>query len=117
MLIQEKNLPDFVESPINNGLLQAKDRVAVTISRDFEDMGFFNVIVTPPAGYSWTFIPCVEPSRAFVCSLWNTSYKKRLATEKILLIILIDMIFRQKRCRLEYFMHFLHMETLTRKCL
>lgn len=83
MLILEKNLLDFVESPITNSLLQAKDRVSVTISRDFEDMGFFNVIVTPPAGYSWTFVPCVEPSRAFVCGLWNTSYKKRLVTEKI----------------------------------
>ena len=78
LIIREELLIDFMQDLSRDGSLQSSARATVTISRDFEKWGFYNVIVTPPMGLSWTYEPPILCSDAFVQSLHKKPYKHKL---------------------------------------
>ena len=77
-VIKEKLLIDFMQELSCDDSLQSPDKATVIISRDFEKWGFYNVIVTPPMGLSWTYEPPILCSNAFVQSLHKKPYKHKL---------------------------------------
>lgn len=58
-----------MQNPAKDKGLHSPDGATATISRDFEHMGFCNVVITPPQGRSWTYTPFVVCNERFVDKL------------------------------------------------
>ena len=81
ILIKERSLLDFIRNPVKDKYLQSPNEPTVTISKDFEHMGFCNVVIAPPRGQSWTYTPfvaCSERGAEKLCSGVPRTVQKRL---------------------------------------